>query len=72
MSNTYTFSIPDMSCGHCKMRISNALSAAPNVSSFEINLDTKLVTVHTDTDLEANAVVNIIDAAGYDAELANS
>jgi copper chaperone len=67
MSNTYTFSIPEMSCGHCKMRISNALSAATNVSSFEVDLDTKLVTVHTG--LAADAIVDVIDTAGYDAAL---
>jgi copper chaperone len=68
MSNTYTFSVPDMSCGHCKMRISNALSVATNVSSYEVDLDTKLVTVHTD--LAVEAVVDVIDTAGYDAALA--
>ncbi|NQT59811.1 MAG: heavy-metal-associated domain-containing protein [Bacteroidetes bacterium] len=67
MSNTYTFSVPDMSCGHCKMHISNALSATTNVSSFEIDLNTKLVTVNTE--LEADAVVDVIDTAGYDAKL---
>ncbi len=65
MSNTYTFSIPDMTCGHCRMRISNALSAAASVSSFEIDLETKLVTVTTDS--AADVIVDVIDTAGYDA-----
>jgi len=68
MSNTYTFSVPDMSCGHCKMRISNALKAATNVSNFEVDLDAKLVTVHTEQAVEA--IVDVIDTAGYDAVLA--
>ena len=68
MSNTYTFSVPDMSCGHCKMRISNALEAANNVSSFEVNLETKLVTVHTEQAVES--IIEVIDTAGYDAVLA--
>ena len=65
MSNTYTFSVPDMSCGHCKMRIANALSAVKNITSFDIDLDAKLVTVTTDS--AADTVVDVIDDAGYDA-----
>jgi len=68
MSNSYTFSVPDMSCGHCKMRISNALKAATNVSNFEVDLDAKIVTVNTK--LAAEAIVDVIDTAGYDAVLA--
>ncbi len=65
MSNTYTFSVPDMSCGHCRMRISNALSAAANISNFEIDLDAKVVTVTTDS--AADVIAAVIDEAGYDA-----
>jgi len=68
MSNTYTFSVPDMSCGHCKMRISNALKAATNVSNFEVDLDAKIVTVNTEQAVES--IIDVIDTAGYDAALA--
>ncbi|MCK5155309.1 MAG: heavy-metal-associated domain-containing protein [Spirochaetales bacterium] len=68
MSNNYKFSVPDMSCEHCKMRISNALSAA-DVESFDVDLSTKLVTVTVSPEMSAESVVDLIDTAGYDAEL---
>lgn len=68
MSNIYTFSVPDMSCEHCKMRISKALSTA-DVESFDINLDTKLVTVTAAPAISPESIVELIDTAGYDAEL---
>jgi copper chaperone len=67
MSNNYNFSVPDMSCGHCKMRISQALTDAAGVGDFSVDLDTKVVSVSAD--IGADAVIELIDEAGYDAVL---
>lgn len=46
----YVLSVPDMSCNHCKMRISNALKEL-GVEDFSVDLDSKTVRVKTE-DLE--------------------
>jgi len=37
-----------MSCGHCKNAITKAVSALPGVSSVDVDLDKKTVTVQHD------------------------
>ena len=59
------FSVPDMSCNHCIMRISKALESA-GLNAFEISLEEKTVTVEAS---DAEAVRAVIDEAGYDAVL---
>ena len=59
------FQVPDMSCGHCRARISEALKARRDIRSFNVNLESK--TVEVDTDLPDGDVVKILDDAGYTA-----
>ncbi|MBP6332853.1 MAG: heavy-metal-associated domain-containing protein [Aminivibrio sp.] len=61
----FVFSVPDMSCGHCKMRITKALEEA-GFSAFDVALETKTVTVEA---ADSDAVRAAIDEAGYDAVL---
>jgi len=46
----YVLSVPDMSCGHCKMKISSALEEL-GAKEFSVDLDSKTVRVKTE-DLE--------------------
>ena len=62
----YIFSVPDMSCNHCKMRISGALKEN-GVSGFDIDLAIKKVSV--DTDKKPDEIIMILGAAGYPAQL---
>jgi len=39
------FSVPGMSCGHCKQAVSQELLAIDGVDSVEVDLDTKIVVV---------------------------
>ncbi|MDH3296055.1 MAG: cation transporter [Acidimicrobiia bacterium] len=58
-----TFTVPGMSCGHCVSAVTDEVSAVDGVTSVEVDLDTKLVTViggHSD------AIIAAIDEAGYD------
>ena len=58
-----TFSVPDISCGHCVDAITKEVSPLPGVTAVVVDLDTKTVTV---TGGERGAVVAAIDEAGYD------
>ncbi|MCF7934294.1 MAG: heavy-metal-associated domain-containing protein [Spirochaetia bacterium] len=63
----YIFSVPDMSCDHCRKRITEALDALNEVKDINIDLDEKRVEVISDGDPEA--LIQAIDQAGYDAFL---
>ncbi len=59
----YTFKVPDMSCGHCKMHIENALKNSGQASSWSVDLDSKTVVVESD---EPNSVIQrLIEDEGY-------
>jgi len=59
-----TYSVPGMSCGHCVNAITTEVSQVAGVDSVDIDLETKIVTVHGDTD--DGAVRAAIDEAGYE------
>ena len=64
----YTFSVPDMSCNHCKMRIEKAMNESGKVKDLVIDLGSKKVSL--ESDLDEKELVTIFDNAGYDASRA--
>jgi len=62
----HTFKVPEMSCNHCKMRIEKAMSDSGRVKNLEIDLESKKVSM--ESDLSAEALIDLFDDAGYDAE----
>lgn len=63
---TYNFLIPDMSCEHCKKRITSAVAESGGTVDA-VDLETKRVTVTSDLPLEE--LVALIDEAGYTAQI---
>lgn len=63
----YKFNVPDVSCEHCKNRIESTLLAQDSVSSAEVEIEEKTVSV--ESDLPSDKLIALIDEAGYDAEL---
>lgn len=66
MSETITYSVPGMTCEHCRSAITAEVSAVPGVTDVTVELDTKLVTV-AGHGLDDATLVAAIDEAGYDA-----
>ena len=66
MSETTTYSVPGMHCGHCKAAVTRELEAVPGVEAVDVDLDTKRVTV-TGSALDDRALRDAIDEAGYEA-----
>ena len=62
---TLTYSVPGMSCGHCRTAITAEVSAVAGVSAVDVDLTGKLVTV-TGAGVDDAAVRDAIDEAGYD------
>ena len=64
--NEITYSVPGMSCDHCKHAVSGELSKVDGVESVDVDLKTKLVTV-SGSELNDTALRAAIDEAGYEA-----
>jgi copper chaperone CopZ len=66
MSQTITYSVPGMSCGHCRAAITAEVGAVAGVQAVDVDLETKLVRV-TGEGLDDATLVAAIDEAGYEA-----
>jgi copper chaperone len=67
MNQTITYTVPGMSCGHCKAAVTAEVSALAGVASVDVDLETKLVRVSGES-LDDAAIRAAIDEAGYEAE----
>jgi len=59
-----TYSVPGMSCGHCRNAITSEVEQVAGVASVDVDLDAKRVIV-TGEDLDDAAMRAAIDEAGY-------
>ena len=66
MSETITYTVSGMSCGHCKASVTEELSEVEGVEAVNVDLDTKLVVV-TGSGLDDAALRAAIEEAGYQA-----
>jgi copper chaperone len=64
-----TYSVPGVSCEHCRTAITSEVAGVPGVASVEVDLDAKVVHVAGEA-VDDAAVIAAIDEAGYDAERA--
>ena len=60
-----TYTVPGMSCEHCRMAITEEVDKVDGVESVDIDLDTKLVTVRGEGVQDA-PVRAAIGEAGYE------
>jgi copper ion binding protein len=58
-----TYSVPGISCDHCRHAIETEVGTVDGVSSVEVDVEAKLVTVGGGDD---DAIRAAIDDAGYD------
>jgi copper chaperone len=66
-STELTYSVPGVSCGHCRVAITHEVTQVAGVTGVDVDLDAKRVQVRG-TDVDDDAVRAAIDEAGYDAE----
>ena len=60
-----TYSVPGISCGHCRTAITSEVNKVAGVSAVDVDLEAKIVTVDGAGFNDA-AVRDAIDEAGYD------
>ena len=58
-----TYSVPEISCGHCKETIETAVGGLDDVDRVEVDIDAKTVTVEGGTN---DAIVAAIEDVGFD------
>jgi copper chaperone len=61
---TRTYSVPDISCGHCKSAIESEVGALDDVATVLVNIEAKTVTV--DGEASDEAIHAAIEEAGYE------
>jgi copper ion binding protein len=61
---TRTYSVPGISCGHCKAAIEGEVGRLDAVARVDVDVDAKTVLVEGDA--AEDAVRAAIDEAGYD------
>lgn len=62
---TLTYSVPGISCGHCRTAITGEVTQLAGVVAVDVDLHSKVVTV-TGAGVDHAAVRDAIDEAGYD------
>jgi copper chaperone len=62
------YSVPGVSCEHCRTAITAEVSRVPGVETVEVDLERKLVVVAAREPVGDDAIRAAIDEAGYDVE----
>lgn len=66
MSETITYTVPKIHCGHCATSISEEVSEVAGVEAVDVDLDTKVVTIRGESLVDAD-LREAIREAGYEA-----
>ena len=62
-----TFSIPNISCGHCTMSIENELRELEGISSVKGNIEEKTVTVEWAAPATYDTIIQTLKEINYPA-----
>jgi copper chaperone len=62
-----TFTVSNISCGHCVNAIKNELSELVNVQSVEGNAECKTITVQWSSPLSEDDIRNVLKTINYPA-----
>ena len=65
MSETIAYTVPGVSCEHCRVAITQEVGAAAGVEAVDVDLEAKIVTVRG-SDLDDSELRAAIDEAGYE------
>ncbi len=59
------FSVPEMSCGHCKAAIAQAVTAVDAAAGLEFDMQARTVCIRSG--LELSALLEVLKQEGYEA-----
>jgi copper chaperone len=66
VTESITYSVPAIHCAHCAMSIREEVSDVEGVQDVDVDLESKIVTIHG-LELDDVALRAAIEEAGYDA-----
>ena len=59
------FTVPEISCGHCKETIESTINSLEYVETVNVDIEQKSVKVKSSSDLDFSLVSNMLDEQGY-------
>ena len=59
------FTVPEISCGHCKDTIESTLNNVESIESVSVDIEKKSVEVISSLDLDMMNVSELLDEQGY-------
>ena len=65
MSQTSTYSVTGMTCGHCVSSVTEEVQEIPGVESVDVVLETGTVTISSAGPIDDAAVRSAVEEAGY-------
>ncbi len=65
MSQTSTYTVVGMTCGHCVSSVSEEVSALAGVEQVDVDLKSGVVTVTSEAALDEAQVKAAVEEAGY-------
>ena len=65
MSQTSTYTVTGMTCGHCVASVTEEVQEIPGVRAVDVVLDTGAVTITSSQELDDDAVRSAVEEAGY-------
>ena len=68
MTNTSTYTVSGMTCGHCVAAVTDEVSKLDGVHKVDVDLATGRVTVGSDQPLDDSAVAAAVVEAGYEIQ----
>jgi copper ion binding protein len=63
--NTQTVTVTGMTCGHCATSVREEVGGIPGVSTVDVDLATGLVTIGSDSRVDAGVIADAVAEAGY-------
>ena len=62
---TIKFTVPEISCDHCKSTIIDTLSTVDVIELVEVSIETKDVTLKSSEEIDLDLVKSLLDEQGY-------
>ena len=62
---TIKFTVPEISCDHCKSTIIDTLSTVEVIELVEVSVETKDVTLKSSEEINLDLVKSLLDEQGY-------
>ena len=62
---TTKFTVPEITCDHCKSTIIDTLSTVDDITLVEVNIETKDVTLESSEEIDLDLVKSLLDKQGY-------